>query len=133
MRVIEKTFELRGFDDDVCICDVCGKKELRGTYIVQDVSTNELFRAGSTCGAKLAGWSAQKFKKEVIKQYQKARSEACYEFYQSEEFKAYEALKKEKGELFAKYTPGHSQYEKAQIKRDEIAKKHFINSTDIYI
>ena len=68
---IEKKYKILGFNDDECNCDVCGKTELKGTYAIEDLSTGEIFRAGSVCGAKMAGWT----KKELIKKYKDGEKE----------------------------------------------------------
>lgn len=68
---IEKKFKIITFNDDQCDCDVCGKQELKGTYLMENLSNGELFRAGSTCGAKMAGWST----KELVDKYKAGEKE----------------------------------------------------------
>ena len=70
-----RAYKILGFNADVCECDVCGKSELKGTYAIEDLETGEIFRAGSTCGAKIAGWSTKVFTKKV-KEYELAKKEA---------------------------------------------------------
>ena len=70
-----RAYKILGFNADVCECDVCGKSELKGTYAVEDLETGEIFRAGSTCGAKIAGWSTKVFTKKV-KESELAKKEA---------------------------------------------------------
>ena len=86
---VEKRFKILGFNDDQCSCDVCGKQELKGTYAMEDLMTGEIFRAGSTCGAKMAGWST----KELVAKYKTAEKEkrdaAQKEFRASAEYAAY--------------------------------------------
>lgn len=81
----EKKYKILGFNDDQCSCDVCGKQELKGTYAMEDLSTGEIFRAGSTCGAKMAGWTS----KELVAKYKAGEKEnleaAKKEFRNSEE------------------------------------------------
>ena len=83
---IEKKYKILGFNDDHCNCDVCGKTELKGTYAIEDLSTGEIFRAGSSCGAKMAGWT----KKELMKKYKDGEKEkinnAKMEFQNSKEY-----------------------------------------------
>ena len=87
---IEYKYKILGFNDDECNCDVCGKQELKGTYAIEDLSTGEIFRAGSVCGAKMAGWT----KKELISKYKAGEKEkidnAKKEFRQSAEYIAYD-------------------------------------------
>ena len=70
-----RAYKILGFNADVCECDVCGKSELKGTYAIEDLETGEIFRAGSTCGAKIAGWSTKVFTKKV-KESELAKKEA---------------------------------------------------------
>ena len=99
----EKKYRILGFNDDQCECDVCGKQELKGTYAMEDLSTGEIFRAGSTCGAKMAGWTT----KELVAKYKAGEKEnietAKKEFRQSAEYIAYsnglDFLNKESDEL----------------------------------
>jgi hypothetical protein len=68
---IEKKYRILGFNDDQCSCDVCGKQELKGTYAMEDLATGEIFRAGSSCGAKMAGWTT----KELVAKYKLGEKE----------------------------------------------------------
>lgn len=100
---IQKTYKIRGFNDDVCECEVCGKQELKGTYIMEDVASGELFRAGSSCGAKMAGWTT----KELVAKYKVGEKEkltaAKKELRESAEYiadeKALDFLNKEEDEI----------------------------------
>lgn len=82
IREYEKiyNYKILGFNDDVCECDICGKSELKGTYAMENVQTGEIFRAGSTCGAKMAGWSTKelvaKYKQVEKDNYEAAKLEA---------------------------------------------------------
>jgi hypothetical protein len=67
----EKKYRILGFNDDQCSCDVCGKQELKGTYAMENLSTGEIFRAGSSCGAKMAGWTS----KELVAKYKAGEKE----------------------------------------------------------
>jgi len=58
-------YKIKAFNDEICICDVCGKSELKGTYVMLDLETNEEFRAGSTCGSKIAKWTNKEFTNKV--------------------------------------------------------------------
>ena len=99
----EKKYRILGFNDDQCSCDVCGKQELKGTYAMEDLSTGEIFRAGSSCGAKMAGWTT----KELVAKYKAGEKEilenARKEFRNSAEHIAYndalDFLNKESDEL----------------------------------
>lgn len=100
---VEKKYRILGFNDDQCSCDVCGKQELKGTYAMEDLSTGEIFRAGSSCGAKMAGWTT----KELVAKYKAGEKEnienARNEFRKSAEHIAYnnalDFLNKESDEL----------------------------------
>lgn len=99
----EKKYRILGFNDDQCSCDVCGKQELKGTYAMEDLSSGEIFRAGSSCGAKMAGWTS----KELVAKYKAGEKEnietAKKELRQSAEYIAYNDglnfLNKESDEL----------------------------------
>jgi len=88
---VQKTYRILGFNDDQCECDVCGKQELKGTYVMEVVATGEIFRAGSTCGAKMAGWTT----KELVAEYKASEKQklenAKKELRASEEYGAYNA------------------------------------------
>lgn len=100
---VEKRFKILGFNDDQCSCDVCGKQELKGTYAMEDLMTGEILRAGSSCGAKMAGWTT----KELVAKYKVGEKEkmtaAKKELRESAEYiadeKALEFLNKEKDEI----------------------------------
>ena len=104
---IENKYKVLGFNDDECNCDVCGKTELKGTYAIEDLSTGEILRAGSVCGAKMAGWT----KKELMKKYKDGEKEkinnAKKEFWESIEYIQYDNaikfLHKEQDELEHNY------------------------------
>lgn len=64
-------FKILGFNDDECTCHVCGKQELKGTYVIEDLSSGEIFRAGSVCGSKMAGWTS----KELVAKYKTGEKE----------------------------------------------------------
>lgn len=68
---IENKFKILGFNDDECTCHVCGKQELKGTYVMEDLSSGEIFRAGSVCGSKMAGWTS----KELVAKYKAGEKE----------------------------------------------------------
>lgn len=102
----EKKYRILGFNDDQCSCDVCGKQELKGTYAMEDLSTGEIFRAGSSCGAKMAGWTT----KELVAKYKLGEKEnietARKELRNSAEYIAYNSgldfLNKESDDLSRK-------------------------------
>ena len=115
-----RAYKILGFNADVCECDVCGKSELKGTYAIEDLETGEIFRAGSTCGAKIAGWSTKVFTKKV-KEYELAQKEAkemalrsSIEFIEYE--KAIDFLNKESDEWNIKMAKA------SESERKEIAK-----------
>jgi hypothetical protein len=85
----EKKYKILGFNDDQCSCDICGKEELKGTYAIEDLASGEIFRAGSTCGAKMAGWTT----KELVSKFKQAEKEnieaAKNEFRNSVEYFTY--------------------------------------------
>ena len=58
----EKKYQILTFNDSQCICDVCGKSELKGTYVIENLENGEIFRAGSTCGVKLMKTTSKEFK-----------------------------------------------------------------------
>ena len=49
-----------GYTDSVTECDCCGKKELKGTFVMANECDDEMYY-GRVCGAKAAGWSAVQF------------------------------------------------------------------------
>lgn len=58
-----KQYKFLGITDEVTECGLCGKQELKGTKILQDIETNEVFYFGSTCGASALGWTVKDFNK----------------------------------------------------------------------
>lgn len=120
---IEKKYRILGFNDDQCDCDVCGKQELKGTYAMEDLSTGEIFRAGSTCGAKMAGWTS----KELVAKYKAGEKEilenAKKEFRNSSEYIAYtnciDFLNKESDELQRKLYNCNDENERKIIRATE--------------
>jgi hypothetical protein len=67
----EQKYKILGFNDDQCSCDICGKDELKGTYAIEYLLSGEIIRAGSTCGAKMAGWTT----KQLIAKYKQAEKD----------------------------------------------------------
>lgn len=102
---IENKFKILGFNDDECTCHVCGKQELKGTYVMEDLSSGEIFRAGSVCGSKMAGWTS----KELVAKYKAGEKEkltaAKKELHESADYinyeKALDFLNKESDNLNA--------------------------------
>lgn len=88
--ITEIKYRILGFNDEQCECDICGKQELKGTYAIENISTGEIFRAGSTCGAKMAGWTS----KELVTRYKIGEKEkldnAKNEFRNTVEYIAYQ-------------------------------------------
>lgn len=55
-------FQILGFSDEVTTCDLCGKAELKGTYVLQEYDATggpigPVVHFGSTCGRRAAGWT----------------------------------------------------------------------------
>ena len=119
----EKKYRILGFNDDQCSCDICGKQELKGTYAMEDLSTGEIFRAGSSCGAKMAGWTI----KELVAKYKSGEKEnleaAKKEFRQSAEYIAYskglDFLNKESDKLQRKIFELNTTEERAALRATE--------------
>ena len=87
---MEQKYKILGFNDDQTSCDICGKEELRGTYAMEDMETGVIFRAGSTCGATMAGWSIKELK-QIFKAGEKEKMEkAKQEFRNTPEYIAHE-------------------------------------------
>jgi len=88
---IEKKYKILGFNDDQCSCDICGKQELKGTYAIEDLQNGGIIRAGSSCGAKMAGWTS----KELVSRYKAGEKEnleaAKKELRSSKEYLEYDA------------------------------------------
>jgi hypothetical protein len=120
---IENKYKVLGFNDDECNCDVCGRQELKGTYAIEDLSTGEIFRAGSVCGAKMAGWTT----KQLVANYNATEKEnlnkAKLEYSESKEYKAMQAaldfLDKERSELHKKIFNCNTEAEILEIKATE--------------
>lgn len=53
-----------GYTDQINECDCCGKKELKGTYVMADEMDNEMY-FGKVCGAKHANWSMSEFSENL--------------------------------------------------------------------
>lgn len=118
-----RAYKILGFNADVCECDVCGKSELKGTYAMEDLETGEIFRAGSTCGAKMAGWTTKVFTKKV-KEVELAQKEAkeialrsSVEYFEYQ--KAIDFLNKESEEFNIKMSKANEaeRYELAKTER----------------
>ena len=118
-----RAYKILGFNADVCECDVCGKSELKGTYAIEDLETGEIFRAGSTCGAKMAGWTTKVFTKKV-KEVELAQKEAkeialrsSVEYFEYQ--KAIDFLNKESEEFNIKMSKANEaeRYELAKTER----------------
>ena len=100
---VSVTYKILGFNDDQCSCDVCGKQELKGTYMMENLITGEIFRAGSSCGSKMAKWTT----KELVGRYKAGEKDkieyARNEFRNSKEYIAYdnalELLNKESDDI----------------------------------
>jgi hypothetical protein len=102
---MERKYKILGFNDDQTSCDVCGHPELRGTYAMEDTETGVLFRAGSTCGAKMAGWSIKQLK-QIFKAAEKEKADkAKQEFKDTEQYKAHEKALQQLELIEPKQTP----------------------------
>ena len=56
-----------GFTEEFTSCDCCGRTELKGTYVIDDLQGN-IYYYGSSCGLKAASLdNAKELKKEVKK------------------------------------------------------------------
>jgi hypothetical protein len=84
-----KKYKILGFSDDFCMCEVCGKQELKGTYALEDSESGEIIRAGSTCGARMAGWSTKEFLNKAKTKQKEDLENARIEFQASKEYVAY--------------------------------------------
>lgn len=115
----ELKYKILGFNDDQCECDICGKQELKGTYAIENLMTGEIFRAGSSCGAKMARWTV----KELVSKYKQGEREkldaAKKEYTNSYEFLAYhnalDFLDKERCEIERKVWACSTHEGRAQI------------------
>ncbi len=118
MGTIQK-YILRGFNDDHCECDICGKQELKGTYIVECQTTGAIFRAGSTCGAKMAGWSVKEFQDKYKAGEIERKEAAKAEFRESKEYQEYEVaimfLEKERNEIEKKICDTYDLAERTRL------------------
>lgn len=57
-----RVFRVLGTTDDVTVCELCGRAELRGTVVLAVLDadgndTGERVHYGSSCGARAAGWT----------------------------------------------------------------------------
>lgn len=119
----ELKYKILGFNDDQCECDVCGKQELKGTYAMEVVATGEIFRAGSTCGAKMSGWTTKEFATKYKLGQKENIENAKKELRESSEYKAYneglDFLNKESDELQRKLWNCPSQDERNALHSTE--------------
>jgi hypothetical protein len=103
---VEKKFKVLGFNDDECNCDICGRTELKGTYAIEDLSTGEIFRAGSVCGANMAGWTTRQLVAEYKAEEKEKLNKAKSELIETSEYKAHisahDFLNRERSELHKK-------------------------------
>lgn len=133
---IEKKYQILGFNDDQCICDVCGKQELKGTYAMEDLSTGEIFRAGSVCGSKMAGWTT----KELVAKYKVGEKEklsaAKKELRESSEYinyeKALEFLNNEEDEITRKIYNTECQEKRTELNNSRRTLKSRLDYLEIF-
>lgn len=62
-----ENYKIKGFNDEFCNCDVCGRSELKGTFIIENLNTGDIFRAGSNCGSKITGMNKVNLKANLLK------------------------------------------------------------------
>lgn len=55
-----------GFTDEVTYCDLCGKMELKGTYVIE-TDNGEILHYGSTCASKIIDKEISTIKADVKK------------------------------------------------------------------
>ena len=65
-----KRYGLKGINDEATECSVCGKIELKRVMWLVELAEDgselgEVFPVGTTCGAKLLGYSAAKMRKNA--------------------------------------------------------------------
>lgn len=75
-----KVFRVLGTTDDVTVCELCGRSELKGTIVLDELdedgnTTGEVVYYGTSCGARAAGWTAKEVRK-AAKQADDAKREA---------------------------------------------------------
>jgi hypothetical protein len=67
-----------GLNDEVTVCDKCGKDELRGTVIVVDADGNEAGRYGTTCVSQILGRRITRQDALKSERYRRAMIIECY-------------------------------------------------------
>ena len=135
---MEKLYKVLGFNDDVCECDVCGKVELKGTYALEEVGTGDVIRAGSVCGATMAGWSKREWAKKVKESERLTMEAAIAELKESDEYLQHklelERLNRERDRLIdhdtSRWIPQHErQAKEAQVKGPKERMAHMLPYT----
>lgn len=86
-----KVFRVLGTTDEVTMCELCGRDELKGTIVLDELdedgnATGNIVYYGASCGARAAGWTTKEVRKaaeqaddakrEVEREAQRAAFEA---------------------------------------------------------
>ena len=116
----ELKYKVLGFNDDECECHICGRVELKGTYAIEDLSTGTIFRAGSSCGAKMAKWTTKELSLKLKLAEKENLQNAQSELKSSQEYINYntalDKLNKDADLLYSKIYK-----ETSQEKRNELS------------
>jgi hypothetical protein len=79
VKETETIYRNLGFTDEVTSCDCCGKTDLKGTYVIENLQTGDIMYFGCVCAAKRMQWSKKEFttryKTEEKEQNDAARKE----------------------------------------------------------
>lgn len=130
------------FTDEVCSCDCCGKTDLKGTYVIENVVTGVTRFYGSVCAFKVFNLTAQELKSGVKEAEKVAIEAAKNELRETIEYKNYTQQMIDREPLLLKANRtnddgSHTAIIKETIRlsnllkpvKDTICKKYFIKKT----
>jgi predicted metal-binding protein len=86
-----KTIKVLNYNTDFNFCECCGKKDLKGTYTILNLQTDDIFHFGSTCALKADKYDTL----EAFKAAKKEINSMAYSINQSKQF-VYYVIRKNK-------------------------------------
>lgn len=137
--IIEKTFRVLGFTEEVTDCDCCGRSDLKGTIVLENIETGSIGYFGSVCGSKIAGNTKKYIETELMLVEKQNIEKARKEYLETPEKKAYDKHFVDREPLLTKAAEQNNECEYnliikhtlnlgqlARAVRDEICKKYYI-------
>lgn len=72
----ETRYRLLGINDDESTCTLCGRKELKAVYWLEDLTNGDVFHVGRTCGPRLLKCTSAAFRSFEKDETKRQRAEA---------------------------------------------------------